>query len=271
MTYPKVFLAATFILSCGPTKSDYDRVVMQNDSLKTALDDIKFGPDRLLKEANHFFKKNELDRAKEALDSLVLRHPSSNEAIDGKRLLLAVEKEIAKEAERAKLEHKQRQELELRKIAEATSSMRKRHDEFKKLTWYKDQSSPQYNNQNGLYLYFSVQDGSQKAENLRLRIQYYADSWLFIESYTFSLDGRIFEFTPRNVEHDNDSDIWEWSDDAVNDKLYIITRTISNAREAKIRFNGKQYYKDKIISEAQKKALRNVFTAYQALGGSTEF
>jgi len=50
-------------------------------------------------------------------------------------------------------------------------------------------------------------------------------------------------------------------------ETYSIIKAIINSKVAKIRFNGKQYYDDRIISQSEKKALQNVLLAYETLGG----
>jgi len=43
---------------------------------------------------------------------------------------------------------------------------------------------------------------------------------------------------------------------------------VANGKDVKIRFSGKDYYKDKTITNQQKLALRNILDAYEALGGA---
>ena len=45
-------------------------------------------------------------------------------------------------------------------------------------------------------------------------------------------------------------------------------KAVANGKSVKIRFIGKQYYKDKTISSKQKRALRNVIDAFEAMGGN---
>lgn len=57
---------------------------------------------------------------------------------------------------------------------------RKRKDEFSKTqkTWYEPKSAPTYVNKNALYCYFQTEEGIPT--NLRFKLQYLSDEWLFI-------------------------------------------------------------------------------------------
>ena len=57
----------------------------------------------------------------------------------------------------------------------------------------------------------------------------------------------------------------------VGSSEYQILKAVANGKDLKIRFEGKDYYKDKTITAQQKTALRNVLDAYEALGGNSNF
>lgn len=91
----------------------------------------------------------------------------------------------------------------------------------------------------------------------------------FIDNYTFLIDGKTYEFTNPDVERDNNSTIWEWSDTGVygDAELNEIFMRLVNAKEAKIRFNGNQYLSDYVIPQSALKSLRETRDYYLALGG----
>lgn len=163
------------------------------------------------------------------------------------------------EAERVK---KQQEE---RRLASALQKMSKKTDKIESVDWYRDKSSPAYNNQNGFFLY--IGKGSTSAPWLRLRIQYFADDWLFIESFSVVADGQRFERGRVKFERDHDSKIWEWYDENLTDADLQMIKALIASKEAVIRFNGRQYQKDKTITASQKAALQNALDAYKALGG----
>lgn len=149
----------------------------------------------------------------------------------------------------------------------ALSKMRISKDDVKNLKFYYDQSSPRYVNASGFYLY-----AGQKSKNdpyLFLEIQYFGSDWLFIQSYFFNIDGETYEITPNygDIETDNDSDVWEWyNQPATADNIEMIQKIIKSKKTV-VRLEGRQYYKDVTVTQAQKKALQNVLTVYQGLGG----
>lgn len=71
------------------------------------------------------------------------------------------------------------------------------------------------------------------------------------------------------IETDNGGGgIWEWLDRSVGSHEYQIIKAVADAKDAKIRFVGRQYHKDRVITMREKQALKNVLDAYEALGGS---
>ena len=144
--------------------------------------------------------------------------------------------------------------------------IRHKKDEFSNFTWYKDKSSPNYVNQNGFYLFFGIRNDGYVTD-LRLRIQYYAVDWLFIQSYDLNVDGKNYSlYALGNVERDNDNGfIWEWYDFTVNEERKPLIQAISTAKKVKIRFNGSQYYDTRALSKNQVKAINNVFTLYEKI------
>lgn len=143
-------------------------------------------------------------------------------------------------------------------------------DEFdpREVTWIKHKSSPKYVDQNGIYCYF-MKD-VYGVSNLRIQIQYYADDWLFIKKYQFSIDGQAFEFIPQNVERDsgNGGHIWEWCDEYISTYNTELIKSLANAKTAKIKFIGNQYHKIKTISQKEILRIKETIDLYIAMGGS---
>lgn len=139
-----------------------------------------------------------------------------------------------------------------------------RTDEFEKCTWVTPKDAPSFTG-NGFYCYFSLVNG--RACNLRLKIQYSADDWLFIQSYKLLIDGDSYDYTPSKMERDNSDFIWEWSDDQVTPHIEMLLNSLKNSKEAKIRFIGRQYSKDKNITPKQLVSIKRTMDLFYALGG----
>jgi hypothetical protein len=93
-------------------------------------------------------------------------------------------------------------------------------------------------------------------------MQYYSSDWLFIKEAKISIDGTVYTISNTQWERDNDSDIWEWSDEPLNDRGLI--EKIIKSKSAVIRYEGNQYYDDRTISSSQKLALKQILDAYDA-------
>ena len=134
--------------------------------------------------------------------------------------------------------------------------------------WYEPKSAPKYTNRNGIYCYFPTEYG--KASNLRFRVQYYSDDWLFFYKIQFSIDGKAYEYRPIDVERDcgNSGYIWEWFDEGIGSSDKELIYALANAKSAKMKFIGKQYYNVKTITQEQILAIKRTLELYNALGGN---
>ncbi len=154
------------------------------------------------------------------------------------------------------------------KIKELLPYFRVKKDEFDPNggTWYEPKSAPKYTNQNGIYLYFKVDNTGIK--NLRFRVQYFADDWLFFQKVRFSLDSAAYEYIPVRTETDNgEGYIWEWFDESLNFSDKNLIYALANAKSAKMKFIGRQYYGIRTISKQQIVDIKRTLELYKAMGG----
>lgn len=154
-------------------------------------------------------------------------------------------------------------ELEQRR-ATAVAAMRKDVDKLENTTWYYDKSSPNRANTNTFHVYFG-----EKGKDVWLRwtTRYFADTWLFVHSFTVYADGQSWEYNNVKIERDHTADTWEWHDTTPTARDIEMIRAVIRSKEATIRFHGRQYHDDRKISATQKKALQRVLDAYVARGG----
>ena len=264
----------TGLIGCGGvSQNEYDTLKTENEKLKQEIEDLKFGADKLLSQAKLYIESKDFSKAKVELQNLIEKHSVSQQATEAKQLLAIADYGIKKEKaleEKALIE---KQKAEKDRLANATKKMRVKVDDMNDVTWYYDKTSPQYTNYNGFYAYIGTSKGSKPW--LRLVIQYAADDWLFIEKYIIKVNGQTYNITEDSnseIKTDNGSgEIWEWLDRKVGYSEYQIIKAVAHGKDVKIRFNGKDYYKDKTITAQQKIALQNVLNAYEALGGDGNF
>lgn len=154
------------------------------------------------------------------------------------------------------------------KIKELLPYFRVKKDEFDPDggTWYEPKSAPNYTNRNGIYLYFKADNNGVKS--LRFRVQYFADDWLFFKKVQFSIDSSAYEYIPVRTETDNGSgDIWEWFDESLNFSDKDLIYALANAKSAKMKFIGRQYYGIRTISKQQIIDIKRTLELYNAMGG----
>lgn len=260
------------LVSCGIPQEEFDKVLAENDKLKKEIEELKFGPDKLLAKVNLLITDSDFESAKKEIQLLIEKHPTSNQAFKAKELLPVIEKGILDKKENEERKQKEKEIFEKERLANATKKLKSNYDDIKGITWYYDKGTPKYNNYNSFHLYMGKNDGGLPW--LRLKIQYASSDWLFIENYVIKTDkgSHTISTSRGEVERDNGSGgIWEWYDVSLTDELYYIIKDIINSKNVKIRHNGSQYYKDRVISEKEKQGIRNVLDAYEALGGKMNF
>jgi len=160
-----------------------------------------------------------------------------------------------------------------KQYADAYLNMSIKTDKVAGRKFIQDKSSPIFVTENGFYPYINASIAG--SPRLRLRIQYFASDWLFIESYLLNVDGTQFTVTPDKVERDSgiiggDAMIWEWYDYELSGDDLDMLRAIANSKSAIIRSNGSQYYKDQVISPQQKQAIKNVLIEFDALSNNID-
>lgn len=164
---------------------------------------------------------------------------------------------------------KLKEELEAensKKVEQLKSKFNEKKDEFSTTSWIQPKSRPQYTNQNGFYCYFA-KDGNNVG-NFRFVGQYVDDNWLFIRELKFNIDGDILTYYPKEMKRDNaDGLIWEWFDDNISISDVVLIDKISKAKSVKIRFEGRQYRDDKVMSAKNLQSIKDTYEYYQALGG----
>lgn len=164
---------------------------------------------------------------------------------------------------------KKTSKIDLVKVKELKKYFIVQKDEFSKtnLTWYKPKTAPKYSNQNGLYCYFQTENNIPS--NLRFRLQYYSDEWLFFNRVQFSIDGKAYEYVPLNTETDNGDGgyIWEWFDESITNSDKDLISALSNAKSAKMKLIGRQYFDIRTISKDQIKNIKRTLDLYKEMGG----
>lgn len=261
-------LMAFLMASCGPSQSQYDALVKENESLKneitaltSALDvckaeieQYKTTPDILFAEAQKCINKKDIDGLNAICGKFDKYHPSAPEATKARAALVKLieEKERAAAAEKAKR-------------MQAVNKLKKEYDDINGTTWYYNPYFTHYNNSNHVSLYMGK--GKSGKPWLRLKMSYYGDGWIFFDHAYLSYDGNTLEIPFNEYDDkktDNYTECWEWIDVAVSDKILNYLKELVNGKSAKMRLSGK-YTKTRDIPQKEIDGLRDVMLAYDVL------
>lgn len=171
-----------------------------------------------------------------------------------------------KRQEAAERATREREEAERAAIARLNVS----EDRVDRITWYQHPNKPRYtNSRSTAYLYIGRRGLGDEVNSgrpwLRMRVQYAASSWLFVNEVTAYHDGVSEPLVAGVFERDNNSTIWEWMDVAPDDYQLEVLRSLANADEASLRFRGQQYHRDVNLSASDKRAIREVLLAFEAM------
>lgn len=153
------------------------------------------------------------------------------------------------------------------KPADPLAGFHRNVDEMRGITWF-TRRKPAHGNQ--FHLYFGKWEDDGRYGPLRLHVQYYANSWLFVRWAWTRIDGEERRIPTNDWKRDNGGgNIWEWSDVALTedkDKDTLI-RIAYSPKPVTMRFEGQQYYDDKKLSAQQLQDLRDVIEAYEKVTG----
>lgn len=257
------------IIGCtnSPSKEEYEKLKAENQALRAELDDCKYGPEKLMNEIKLSMQERTYEKAQQNINLLLSKYPSSSQASQAKEL----QSEINRAVETAQKEKEKR-------LAQATSKMIRKYDEMRQVTFYQDRNSQVEDylstEYNVFYLYISVPKDSKPILRLKIQSAEHPDpGWLHIREYIVKADDKIFNITPGTF--DIDRDVWygwyrEVYDTRVDENNLEIVKVVISSKIAKIRCSG-DYYRDRIITLREKKALQNVLDAYEALRGEFGF
>jgi len=179
----------------------------------------------------------------------------------GYQFLAAVRADNPAYAERAQ-QYADRIERERRAVLDR---LRRTEDRIAGVTFFHHQNAPRHlNSRSTVSLYIGTRDNDRRPW-LRMRVQYAASNWLFVESVIAWHDGVREPLVSGRFERDNHSSIWEWTDRTPTELQLEILRSLSMAREAVLRYEGQQYRRDVTLSEGDKRALREMLQAFEIM------
>lgn len=233
----------------------YKYALEELDKIKTTYPNYKVGVIKSL--TNEFVaKKTGLETELQKLEAELLK-----KAEEGRPQR---DKEAKEREKEAKEREKKQQQLEV-KLRKLEKKFRVKKDEVNKTDFLTHKTFPVYANSRSCIYPYVGRSGYSRW--LRIKVQYTADSWLFVEKLIFSIDGEnvVKEFNHFDWRRDNGSGgIWEWVDLSDDLEMQDLLVKIANSKKTILRFEGRQYYKDITITAADKKAILETIEYYKA-------
>jgi hypothetical protein len=134
-----------------------------------------------------------------------------------------------------------------------------KEDEFKKVGWYIHKNQTTENSWSRKFLKAHISSTGY----IYLEDQYYASDWIFHTSISVKIGDKIYEsstvetFDENNKTENSGGSVWE----NINylgeqDKQIIVAIAGNTEKEIKVRFNGKQYTSDFVLSKKDKEAIK---------------
>ncbi|WP_071673161.1 hypothetical protein [Nioella nitratireducens] len=163
--------------------------------------------------------------------------------------------EQAIEAAQAQLERTARQ-LENRLI--------KTTAEFDGSSWARHPSSPRYQDIRDYVTLYLIESGTGQ-QTMELFVNYTSrDGWLFVQNASINIDGETSRLPINQWFRDNDTEIWEFGD-IRGDAALSLARRIADSERAVIRFNGQQFYDDYVVSDTDKRVIREMLAMWDVI------
>jgi len=120
-----ILVLMTLFFSSCVSRSDYDKLKNENDSLRIELDECQYGEEKIVGKIENAYKEKDYQLVRVNINDLFEKHPESTNMDKYKKILKKIEKEettkkenerIQKENERVKKEAEQRELIRLAKL-----------------------------------------------------------------------------------------------------------------------------------------------------------
>lgn len=136
--------------------------------------------------------------------------------------------------------------------------------EFDGSSWARHPSSPRYQDIRDYVTLYLIENASGR-KSLEIFINYTSrDGWLFVQSASINIDGETSSLPVPRWFRDNDTEIWEYGSITGSNAL-TIAHQIAEADRAVIRFNGQQSYDDYVVSETDKRVMREMLAMWEVI------
>ncbi|UZO80515.1 hypothetical protein NBT05_16385 [Aquimarina sp. ERC-38] len=253
------------VSSCGVSQEEYEKLKKENELLKNQIEECNLEVSEMLSLAKISYERLEYKKSSQLLELIIAKYPNSKEADQSAVLLKKVEKDLAA-TQRA---------LEKDKLIEESNlllgEMNKRIDEASGATFYTDKAFAGNGKANSVYLYAGSKKRSKPWLGLAIN-RFSKDNWLHTQKVMFNVDGTIYninEEVPDDFKERKESDGYrEWIDRVVGEQEFELIKKITTSEQVTLTLIGSEVSEKRIMTPAEKEAIKNVLNVYTILGGT---
>ncbi|WP_139327859.1 hypothetical protein [Rhodobacter aestuarii] len=136
--------------------------------------------------------------------------------------------------------------------------------EFDGSSWARHPSSPRYQDIRNYVTLYLLETASGQ-QTMELFFNYTSrNGWLFVESASINIDGETSQIPAGQWLRDNDTEIWEFA--GIRGPIAeTLARKIAESKRAVVRFNGQQFYDDYVVSDADKRIMREMLAMWDVI------
>lgn len=139
-------------------------------------------------------------------------------------------------------------------------------DDVEGITWLRDKATPKTPIRTIAFLYMGTKPGA--APWLRFKVQYWGESWLFVEKAIIVIDGvRQPEIQGKWDRDHSAGSVWEYRDLGVSAASAPVLKAMAAAARVVIRFEGRRSYSDYKVPAGELQAIGRMIAAFEELGG----
>jgi hypothetical protein len=96
-----------------------------------------------------------------------------------------------------------------------------------------------------------------------VRTRYDAEDWLFVKSISIAADDFRWKGPKLKTKRDNArGKVWEWSNSYLSEEWFTALQKLSNSNKGTVRFHGRDYYNDVVLSIEQKTEISSLIELY---------
>jgi len=138
-------------------------------------------------------------------------------------------------------------------------------DEFEKCIWYTPRTILKQKYYGILFYFMDTADGPK---NMRVKLQYAWQDWIFFYKVKILIDGKDYEYVPKEVRRlVGNGTVQEYSDESATTMGNDMLKALYYSKEIKIRFIGKDFSHSKKLGKRQVGNIKRSFDMFKALGG----